>query len=93
MNTKRKAGKGRDHLEMIKNMPCGVCCKRAPSAAHHIREGQGMAQKADDMLAIPLCYQCHQGDSGIHGDRALWKVFKKTELGVLAQTFKVLMYG
>lgn len=49
-----------------------------------------MAQRADDFLVIPLCKACHQGKNGIHGDRALWKIYKTNELDALARTIEVL---
>lgn len=45
-----------------------------------------MGQKASDYLAVPLCYECHQGKRGLHGDRTLWRVYRKDELDVLAET-------
>ncbi len=78
----------RKHLERIKSMPCGLCGADGPSDAHHIRTGQGMGQRASDFLAIPLCKDCHQGDEGLHGSRALWRVYRKDELDVLAQTIE-----
>ena len=57
---------------------------------HHIREGQGMSQRASDFLAIPLCPDCHQGGMGIHGDRTLLRIHKLTELDLLARTIELL---
>ncbi len=52
---------------------------------HHVREGQGVAQRASDYLAIPLCHSgCHQGPQGIHGDRSLLRLAKASELDLLA---------
>ena len=79
------------HLERIKMMNCVLCGEHCPSDAHHIRTGQGMAQKASDYLAIPLCKPCHQGDLGIHGDRTLLRIHKKTELDLLATTIETIM--
>ena len=82
----------RKYIEVIKSLPCALCGASGPSDAHHIREGQGMAQRADDFLAIPLCKDCHQGQhNGIHGNRAMWKVMKKTELDLLAETIERLV--
>lgn len=53
---------------------------------HHIREGQGMSQRASDFLTIPLCPDCHQGPQGVHGDRTLMRVYKLSELDMLANT-------
>lgn len=60
----------------------------APANIHHIREGQGMAQRADDFLVIPLCHDCHQGPLGIHGDRTLLRITKMSELDLLAMTIR-----
>ena len=78
------------HMGRIKSLPCVVCGELGPSDAHHIRTGQGMAQRADDYLTIPLCKACHQGPNGLHGDRALWKIYKITELDALARTIEEL---
>jgi len=42
---------------------------------------------------VPLCHDCHQGDAGVHGSRSLMKVFKLTELSMLAGTIEVLQNG
>ena len=81
------------HIERIKMMNCVLCGEHWPSDAHHIRTGQGMAQKASDYLAIPLCKPCHQGDLGIHGDRTYLRIYKKTELDLLADTIETIMKG
>ena len=83
---------GKRHLAIIKSLPCGLCGASGPSDAHHIREGQGISQRAHDFLAIPLCKDCHQGaHNGIHGNRAMWRIMKKDELTVLAETIEMLV--
>lgn len=78
------------HLDRIRAMPCVVCEllgmeQTSKTDAHHIREGQGGAQRAPDMLTIPLCHNgCHQGPNGIHGDRSLLRLAKVGELDLLA---------
>ena len=79
------------HLHKIKLLPCSCCGQSGPSDAHHIREGQGMGQKASDSMAIPLCKSCHQGDYGIHGDRSMLRIMKTDELGLLAKTIEKLV--
>jgi hypothetical protein len=67
-------------MERVKMLPCAVCDEAAPSDAHHIE------QKLH-FLCIPLCKDCHQGSlNGIHGQRVMWKVMKKTELSCLNDT-------
>ena len=79
----------RKYLDWVASQNC-VLCGATGVHCHHIREGQGMAQRASDYLAIPLCPDCHQGPQGIHGDRSLFRVYKVTELDLLARTIKLL---
>lgn len=77
-----------DHIERVLAMPCVLCARLGMTQsgrtfAHHARTGQGASQRASDFLAIPLCYACHQGDQGIHGDRSLMRVAKVEELDLL----------
>lgn len=81
MNNKLTAAE-RVYLARIKEMPCGVCGAKGPSDAHHIEQGK-------QFLCIPLCKDCHQGShNGIHGEKRIWSVYKKTELSVLNEVIK-----
>lgn len=83
MNNKLTA-RERRHLAAVKELPCGVCGAFGPSDAHHIDQGY-------QYLCIPLCKDCHQGSfNGIHGQRRIWNVMKKTELTVLNDTIEKL---
>ncbi|MFI3187672.1 MAG: hypothetical protein QX198_16990 [Methylococcaceae bacterium] len=76
------------HLGRIKQLPCGVCGDQNISHAHHIKEGD---RRVSHFATIPLCQDCHQDNhNGIHGAKAMWKVMKKTELLVLAETIEKL---
>lgn len=77
------------YMDMIAEMPCALCGDW-PVHVHHIREGQGMAQRASNFLTIPLCPTCHQGSGGVHGDRSLLFVMKKSELDLLADTIEMV---
>jgi hypothetical protein len=84
MNNKLTA-RERDHLQRIKEMPCGVCGASGPSDAHHI-------QQHKQYLCIPLCKDCHQGAfNGIHGQARIWSVYKKDEMSVLNDVIEELM--
>lgn len=76
------------HIARIKAMDCVICGASGPSDAHHIREGQGKSQRAGHFLVIPLCKNCHQGSNGIHGDKALFRIYKMTELKALNATLE-----
>jgi len=74
----------KEHIERIKGMRCGVCGQSGPSDAHHITD---CGRRVSHYATIPLCKDCHQGsENGIHGRMAMWKVMRKTELLVLAET-------
>lgn len=45
-----------------------------------------MGQRAGHGLVIPLCWDCHQGPQGIHGDRSAWRLRKMNELDALDNT-------
>ena len=82
---------GKKHMGRIAQLPC-IVCGAYPVQVHHIREGQGMAERASDFLTIPLCPSCHVGPKGIHGDQSLWRIKKMDELDALAKTIEQLMY-
>jgi hypothetical protein len=83
---KRAATKAESlHMDLIASFPCVVCGQPGPSIVHHIREGQGMSQRAAHFLTLPLCHEDHVGSGGIHGDRSNWRLRKLDELSALAQ--------
>jgi len=59
---------------------------------HHIREGQGAAQRASDWLVVPLCPEHHRGQSGVHGlgTKGFYCRYKLSELDLLAMTLERL---
>ena len=73
----------RRHVTRIKEMDCVVCDASGPSEAHEIEQGSWF-------LSVPLCVDCHRGQNGIHGTRALWKVRKLSELDALNETLRRL---
>lgn len=66
----------REHVGRVKALPCSVCYAPGPSAAHHIEQGL-------HHVVVALCDDCHQGPSGWHGTKALWRVRKLDELKAL----------
>lgn len=86
--SRNKTPAERRHHARLAEMACAVCRRPGPSCVHHIREGQGMAQRAGHYLAVPLCYDCHQGPGGIHGDRSRWAVYRTDELQALDDTIR-----
>lgn len=87
---------GESWIRRIKEHGCILChilgygC--TPADAHHVRVGQGMSQRAQDHLAIPLCKEHHQGPSGLHGlgTRGFYHRYKLDELDLLAMTIEAV---
>lgn len=81
------------HMGRVKAMRC-VCCylldrtQRSVTDVHHIREGR---QERNDFLTLPLCHDdCHQGPSGVHGDKRWLRMLKMNEYDLLAVTLEQL---
>lgn len=77
----------REFVDQVKSMNCAVCGAPGPSEAHEIEQGMWF-------ISVPLCPDCHRGSkNGLHGQRAMWKVMKATELSVLNATIANLVKG
>lgn len=78
-------------MDRVASMDCIICGTR-PVEVHHIREGQGGAQRAQDTLTIPLCVEHHRGANGIHGlgRKGFYLRYKRDELDFLAETIRLL---
>jgi len=76
-------------MNRVAELPC-ACCGEHGVQLHHIREGQGLSQRASNWLVVPLCPSCHTGPAGVHGDKTMMRIHKLTELDMLADTIKKL---
>ena len=86
------------HMSKVAAIGC-ILCRHfgygvTPAELHHVREGQGMAQRASDFLVVPLCPEHHRGNSGLHGlgERGFYTRYRLSELDLLAMTIEAL-YG
>lgn len=89
------SAKAKRHKDKVAGLGCVLCAmlgqpQETRTHVHHMRTGQGMAQRASDFLAIALCADCHQGPQGLHGDRTLLKIARTDEIGLLAATIEAL---
>lgn len=84
------------HIERVASLGCALCRRlgygETPAEVHHIREGRGAGQRAQNWLTIPLCPTHHRGTNGIHGDRKAFRNAAVDELDLLADTIG-LIYG
>lgn len=82
------------HLQRVADRGCALCLHlghgATPAEIHHLREGQGMAQRGSDALVIGACPEHHRGTSGIHGDKSAWVNARYTEMDALADTVRDL---
>lgn len=84
-NKPRQSTKERIHTGRVKEMACGVCGAPGPSEAHELVQGYWYT-------VIPLCADCHRGSfNGLHGQKRIWEVLKKTEMSVLNETIGALV--
>lgn len=78
----------------VASLGCIVCSlegnEEVPANLHHVREGQGMSQRASDFLIIPLCRKHHQEKGGIHDKQAFYLKYKMDELDLLALVLESL---
>jgi hypothetical protein len=75
-NSARITAAESEHMARVKSSPCAVCDAPPPSSAHHINQGQ-------HFTVVALCWHCHQGPQGWHGDKTLWRIRKMDELDAL----------
>ena len=85
----------RDYLGRVASIGCIVCSdlgyQDTPAEIHHLREGQGMSQRASHYLAIPLCATHHRtGGKGValHAGQREFEALYGTELDLLARTIE-----
>lgn len=89
------AAEGR-YMGRVAALGCILCdhlgLGATPAQVHHIREGQGMSQRASNYLTVPLCPEHHQGKSGLHGlgTNAFERTYGLSELDLLAMTIERL---
>lgn len=77
---------GKRYMGLVSELPCACCGASPPSMVHHIRKGNGMSQRSGSALVVPLCWDCHQGPRGIHGDRTMMSIYRTDELKMLNDT-------
>jgi hypothetical protein len=72
----------RAHIERVTSTACVICDAPPPSECHEIEQGQWFT-------SVALCADCHRGKkNGLHGERAMWRVTKHTELSALNETLR-----
>lgn len=87
------------YMGRVAALGCLICRRLGYGATaaevHHVREGQGGAQRAPNYLTVPLCPEHHRGASGFHGlgPRGFERRYSIDELGMLAETIRELCHA
>lgn len=81
------------HILRVKQADCVICFHRlgrrtAPCSAHHV----GTGADRDDFATAALCYEHHQGATGVHGMHraAFYRLWKCSDILLLAWTNKAI---
>jgi hypothetical protein len=76
------------YMSRVAGLGCLIC--EQPALVHHIRDGQGMSQRASNWLTIPLCPDHHVGVLSIHMSKRQFENIYGSEMDLLAETIKKL---
>ena len=80
------------HMERVAGLPCCLCGVYGVQV-HHVTEGKTFGKRdALHFCTLPVCPDCHTGPKGIHGDKTMLRISKKSELELLGETLAKL-YG
>lgn len=86
----------RRYLDRVASLGCVLCRHLGLGATqaeiHHLKEGEGLSQRAPHWLTIPLCAEHHRGANGLHGlgTKGFYLRYKLEELDLLAFTIEWL---
>lgn len=85
------------HLGRVAELGCIVCRNigfgKTPAEIHHIRNGQGMAQRASHFETIPLCPMHHRlGGYGVafHAGAKVWQELYGYERDLLKEVMVMI---
>lgn len=90
------SSKAERHMARVAQVPCVLCTYmglgESPAQVHHLKFGTGVSDRASDWLVIPLCYEHHQGPSGVHmlKEKGLRLRYNLSEVDLLAMTIEAL---
>lgn len=86
----------REYMGKAAELGCALCRHlgygATPAEIHHPRHGTGMGKRAAHTDCIPLCFEHHRGNSGIHGlgRKAFERQYGVTEAELSINTKKQL---
>lgn len=92
LRPKRRRWENAKYTQWVKRQPCCGCGSQADDPHHITGNGMGgMATKAHDLFAIPLCRRCHDE---LHANTAEWEEINGSQILLLVKTLdKALAMG
>ena len=88
----------REYLSKVAALGCAICRRMGyndtPACIHHRRTGTGAGKRSSHFDVVPLCWEHHQGDTGLHGmgRKAFERHYGITELELIAETKRMVGY-
>lgn len=86
----------KQYMDRVARIGC-ILCRRldfgeTPAELHHPRTGTGAGRRASHFDVIPVCYEHHRGNTGIHGmgRKAFERHYGVTEMELLDEVKKIL---
>ena len=78
------------HLTFVRQLPCVVCGRAAPSEAAHVRSGSdgGAGMKPSDRYTVSLCSDCHALQHQF-GELTFWSTIRIDPLNVAFRLWTV----
>ena len=78
------------HLTFVRQLPCVVCGRAAPSEAAHVRSGSdgGAGMKPSDRYTVSLCSDCHALQHQF-GELTFWSTVRIDPLNVAFRLWTV----
>jgi len=78
------------HLVFVRQLPCVICGKKAPSQAAHVRSGTdgGAGIKPSDHYCVPLCSDCHSLQHQ-YGELRFWSTVRIDPFNVALRLWTV----
>lgn len=95
---KRGSDEAKEYMGRVAGLGCAICrllgYGPTPAQVHHKKEGTGMGRRAPDDETMPLCFEHHEGATGIHKlkSHGFLERYGVTEDDLIQQTRAALGY-